>query len=128
MLDQTHFCERLSPNYDVFALSGRQVLQLSVDRRELLLGTTALIAWASIPAKARHSAAQLYLTHLARLRLLIALDPASDLGASNSDNISNDPLPSLLITVDSSISEGTIVKIFDNGMTYATHKLDGRRT
>ena len=104
------------------ALSDRQIFRLHLDRRELLLGTTALIAWASIPTKAeilpRSSIASSGST-----APMIALDPASDLGASNSDNISNDPLPSLLITVNSSISEGTIVDIFDNGVSYATHKL-----
>ena len=102
------------------ALPDRRKCPPLLDKREFLFGTTALIAWAAVPSKGQ----VLHTISLPALAApIITLDPTSDFGVSHSDNISNDPMPSLLVTVDSSVSEGTIVEIFDNGTVYASHKL-----
>lgn len=102
------------------ALPDRHAFPVFIDRRDLLLGTTALIAWASFPAKAQVSQP---VSASGIMAPVIALDPASDFGVSNSDNISNVLSPSLLVTVDSSIPEGAVIEILDNGQTYARHIL-----
>ncbi len=102
------------------ALPDRHAFRIFIDRRDLLLGTTALIACASFPGKAQvpqpASASGI-------MAPVIALDPASDFGVSNTDNISNVLAPALFVTVDSSIPEGAVIEIFDNGQTYARHTL-----
>ncbi len=95
-------------------------IRLPLSKREFLLGTSALVAWTMVPARGQTPQP---ISMVAPAAPIIALDPASDYGMSNSDNISNDPSPSLLITLDSSVSEGSIVEIFDNGELYAIHKL-----
>ena len=100
--------------------------ELRLNRRQLLLGTTSFIVYASIPAKAQTPLVRRNAAFADPGAPIIALDPASDLGASNTDNISNDPLASLVLTVNSSISEGTIIEILDNGVTYASHRLTAK--